>query len=171
MVIEQQNGPEAIFVAGGAGAATGEMNYHQASLHRNSIGNERTGSSGIQRFISFNRKNVYCAGAGFSESPNVGALMIGSVPPQTYAQGLRGGQGQSQDGDLREGGFGGGGACYYKNACWYFGAGGGFTGGSTRVRDVFNCDGGGGGSFSIDEDAAFDHFFVEYGKCKIEFIK
>ena len=75
-------------------------------------------------------------------------------------------------GSLQEGGFGGGGALYYRNRKVYYGAGGGFTGGSTRVRDYRSCEGGGGGSFSIDKNATFDHHHVDvtYGKCKIEFI-
>ena len=99
-------------------------------------------------------------------------MVADSVPPQSYAQGLKGGKGKGKDGSLREGGFGGGGACYYRNGKCYFGAGGGFTGGSTKIRDGSSedCDGGGGGSFSIDKNATFDHVYVEYGKCKIEFL-
>ena len=91
--------------------------------------------------------------------------MPASVPPQTYLQGLKGGKGKDIFGKLQEGGFGDGGALYCENGKIYYGGGGGFSGGSTRFREA-----GGGGSFSIDKNATFDHVCVEYGKCKIEFI-
>ena len=167
-VIKQQNGPEPIFVAGGAGANMGEKNYRQSILRKNLNENDWTVSSGPQKFISNESNDGYCGGARFSESPNVGALMADSVLPQTYTQGLTGGQGKYL-GDLRKipWRF----VCYYKNWHWYYEAGGEFTGGSTRVRDGSHCAGSGGGLFSVDKDAAFDHFFVECGKCKIQFVK
>ena len=98
--------------------------------------------------------------------------MPAPVPPQSYAKGLKGGEGKYDGGGMSEGGFGGGGALYYRNGRCYFGAGGGFTGGSTKIRDGSStyCDAGGGGCFSIDQNATFDHKWVHYGKCKIEFI-
>ena len=100
-------------------------------------------------------------------------MVADSVPPQSYAQGLKGGKGKDSGGDIEEGGFGGGGANYYRNNRWYYGAGGGFTGGSTKVRDGSSeyCDGGGAGSFLIDQSGTIDHVHVRYGQCKIEFLK
>ena len=171
-MIENENGPDPIFVAGGAAAWTGDPNYRNASLRQNGNGNDRIGSSGLQSFLPNDENNIYCAGAGFHEGPNVGELVADSVPPQSYAQGLKGGKGKGYDGGLREGGFGGGGAYYNRNGKFYHGAGGGFTGGSTKIRDGSSntCDGGGGGSFSIDQNATFDLVHVVHGKCKIEFL-
>ena len=66
-----------------------------------------------------------------------------------------------------EGGFGGGGAYYFRNGHDYHGAGGGYTGGGTKIYNDWNCDGGGGGSFSIDEEAQFDHAYEKFGKCTV----
>ena len=169
-MIEKENGPEPIFVAGGAAAWIGDEYYSKASLRQNGNGNDRIGSSGRQLFFPNDENKVYCAGAGFHEGPIVGELVADSVPPQSYAQGLKGGKGKDRYGRLGEGGFGGGGAYYYRNGKYYYGAGGGFTGGSTKIRDGNSCHGGGGGSFSIDRNATFDHVYVEFGKCKIEFL-
>lgn len=176
-VIEMKNGPVPIFIAGGAAAFDyTDSNYTKASLRLNGHGNDRIGSSGQQSFLPNDQNNFYCAGAGFHEGPNVGELVADSVPPQSYAQGLKGGRGKDRgryhQADLREGGFGGGGAHYYRNGNHYRGAGGGFTGGSTKISDGSSqfCDGGGAGSYSIDRNATFDHVYVEYGKCKIKFL-
>ena len=168
-MIEKENGPDPIFVVGGAAANRGDLNYVKASLRQNGNGNDRIGSSGIQAFWPNDENNIYCAGAGFHEGPIVGELVEDSIPPQSYAQGLEGGKGEN--GGRTEGGFGGGGALYYRNG-YYYGAGGGFTGGATKVQNGSSdyCHGGGGGSFSIDQNATFDHFYVDYGKCKIEFL-
>ena len=113
---------------------------------------------------------------GFLEVPKVGELVADSIPPKSYAQGLRGGKGKDSSGNIMEGGFGGGGEEYYRDHKLNWGAGGGFTGGSTKIRELQpdagskHCDGGGGGSFSIDKNSTFDHVKVDYGKCKIEFI-
>ena len=138
------------------------------------------GSSGTQTNIPgyWLDNQVYCAGAGFLDPPGVGNVARDSDPPENYSQGLRGGKGTFH-GMPSEGGFGGGGACYCFELPFgryqeinYFGAGGGFTGGSTRLRTPsgLDCYGGGGGSYSCDKNAAFDHAFEVYGKCKIEFI-
>ena len=169
-VIEKQTGSDPIFVAGGAAANIGraDLNYRKASLNQTGNGNDQIGSSGFQSCFQNVQKNVYCAGAGFHEGPKVGVLMKDSVPPQNYAQGLKGGKGKDSGGGLMIGGFGGGGTEYYKNGYYYWGAGGGFTGGSTKVQGN-DCVGGGGGSFSIDKNAKFDHVIVGYGQCKIEY--
>ena len=49
-------------------------------------------------------------------------------------------------------------------------SGGGYTGGSSRIQNDEDCDGGGGGSFAADPDASFDNQFEEFGKCKIKFL-
>ena len=78
------------------------------------------------------------------------------------------------DDEEMEGGFGGGGATVYrqlnKDVKCYYGCGGGYTGGSSRIRDDGFCDGGGGGSFAADPDATFDHKHEDYGKCTIKFL-
>ena len=92
-----------------------------------------------------------------------------------------GGKGHSYDGDHElEGGFGGGGGTIIRSGNGslrtYFGCGGGYTGGSSRIRDVsYNhdvtyCYGGGGGSFTVDPNAIFDHKFKNFGKCTIKFL-
>ena len=168
-MIDKQNGPDPIFVAGGAAATFGDENFAKASLVQNGKGNNKIKTSGLQDFWPDDQKNIYSAGAGFLESPKVRELMKNSVPPQSYAQGLKGGIGKGYFDFPMEGGFGGGGAEYLRNKKNYFGAGGGFTGGSTKVFGNNWCIAGGGGSFSVDKNATFDHVFVEYGKCKIEF--
>ena len=73
-----------------------------------------------------------------------------------------------------EGGFGGGGATFHGqlNGAWkfYLGCGGGYTGGSSRIRDDEWCDGGGGGSFAADPNATIDNEFEVYGQCRIKFL-
>ena len=92
------------------------------------------------------------------------------MAPRSYKDGLVGGKGIDYDGELTEGGFGGGGAYYVKNYYQYFGAGGGYTGAGTQMYSDEECDCGGGGSFSIDEVAQFDHVLEEYGKCTVTYI-
>ena len=142
-------------------------------------GNEKIGSSGVQKFQNGEEKNFYCGGAGFLEAPKVERLNDKSEPPQSYSQGLLGGKGYDYrirlyNGSELEGGFGGGGASFKRqlNGEWknYYGCGGGYTGGSSRIRDDKVCDGGGGGSFAADPNATFDHQFEKFGKCKITFL-
>ena len=55
----------------------------------------------------------------------------------------------------------------------FYGFGGGFTAGGTqkRTETIFReWSGGGGGSFSSDEEAKFGHEYSEYGKCIIELL-
>ena len=86
-----------------------------------------------------------------------------------------GGKGYSYlHGSELEGGFGGGGATLDRqlNGDWkyYFGCGGGYTGGSSRILNDEKCDGGGGRSFAADPNATFDHYYEDFGKCKIKFL-
>ena len=61
----------------------------------------------------FNDENdIFCGGAGFSEGPVTGRLRENSVAPKSYKDELVGGRGIGENGDLTEGGFGGGGAWY-----------------------------------------------------------
>ena len=122
-------------------------------------------------------KDFFSAGAGFfGKGPRRGGLNGNSEPPQSYSQGLMGGKGYHyvSNGYELEGGFGGGGASFNRRVNgkfrWYNGCGGGYTGGSGRIRNDGYCEGGGGGSFAADPNAKFDHKFEEYGKCKIKFI-
>ena len=172
---ETGNRPEPLFVAAGAGHSYPDRNYYKASLTQTAKGNEKTGSSGIQVFQNGEVEDFYCGGAGFSGAPDVGTINDNSAPPQSYSQGLMGGKGYDYEtGHELEGGFGGGGATFRRELNGvmktYFGCGGGYTGGSSRLRDEKFCDGGGGGCYSADPKATFDHKFEWYGKCKIKFL-
>ena len=173
VVKETGNRPEPLFVAAGAGVPNDD--YGRASLAQTAKGNEKIGSSGVQKFQNGEEEDFYCAGAGFLEAPKVRSLTEKSEPPQSYSEGLMGGKGyDDEDGEELEGGFGGGGASFRRqlNGEWkyYFGCGGGYTGGSGRIRDDKLCDGGGGGSFAADPNASFDNQFEKFGKCKIKFL-
>ena len=172
--VVKEIGKETLFVAAGAGVSS-DSNYSRANLAQSANGNEKIGSSGIQKFQNGEEKDFYCAGAGFLEAPKVGRLNEKSEPPQSYSQGLMGGKGYSYDGNHElEGGFGGGGATFHRQLNGqikhHHGCGGGYTGGSSRIRNDQSCDGGGGGSFSTDQDATIDHKFEQFGKCKIKFM-
>ena len=172
VVLDGDGGPEPLLVAAGAGAAWKDEEFGRGKLNQTAVGNERIGKSGIQMFFEGDEKDVYVAGAGYSEAPQVSNLAEGCVPPKSYRNGLTGGYGVNSIGSVTEGGFGGGGGCYIRdvNGEWkfYCGAGGGFTGGSTKVYyNNRDCYGGGGRSYSADPNAKFDHDYVEYGFCKI----
>ena len=97
------------------------------------------------------------------------------MAPKSYKDGLIGGKGivvwdPSFPGLLTEGGFGGGSAWYCKNGNFYDGGGGGYTGGGTKILDDEECVGCGGGSFTIDVWAQFDHVVESYGKCTITYL-
>ena len=195
VVKETGNRPEPLFVAAGAGLSYQHLNFGRASLAQTAKGNEKIGSSGVQKFQNGEEEDFFCAGAGFLEAPKVGRLNDKSEPPQSYSQGLMGGKGYDHlNGFMNdivcsparpvifvpgpvnlEGGFGGGGATFRRELNgqrkYYFGCGGGYTGGSGRIRNDEKCDGGGGGSFAADPNATFDHKHEEYGKCKIQFLK
>ena len=180
--VVKENGtsdPQPLFVAGSAGCAWYDYDFSRASLSQSASGNDKIGSSGVQKYFDNSQNNSdsetdnsdtdsdndsddendnesgmekdnYCCGAGFLEGPVTGELREDSVVPKCYKDGLIGGKIIDDDGDLTEGGFGGGGAYYYKNGHYYYGAGGGYTGGGTQINDDGDCEGGGGGSFSID---------------------
>ena len=174
LVLESDEEPKSLLIAGGAGCTLSrDEEFGRGNIKQAAVGNENLGTSGKQKKIGFfERNNIYCAGAGFNKMPEVPSLAKGCVAPKSYKGGLTGGKGLSISGRVVEGGFGGGGGHYYRKGKDYFGAGGGFTGGSTRIgkgyfgEDV--CFGGGGGSFSSDPNAKFDHNYVEYGYCKIK---
>ena len=182
VVLDGDGGPEPLLVAAGAGSArTNDKEFGRGNIEKTAVGNNRIKSSGKQMFLPGDEKNVYCAGAGYSEAPEVTNLANGCVPPKTFSEGLTGGKGVSSDGFVLEGGFGGGGGAYVRKVNgdlkYYYGAGGGFTGGTTKVHngklkdkngDEFeSVVGGGGGSYSADPNAKFDNQYVEYGSCKI----
>ena len=156
--------PQPLFVAAGAGSAgCVPDDFSKASLTQTASGNDKIGSSGVQIYFDKNQNStdsengshndIYCGGAGFWEGPVTGELREDSVAPKSYKDGLIGGKGIDEYGDLAEGGFGGGGASYYRNGLVYYGAGGGYTGGGIKIYNDEYCDGGGGGSFSIDDGA------------------
>ena len=165
-------------MAGGA-AYSYPYEYGRASLAQAANGNDKIGFSGVQKFQNGDMEDFYTAGAGFLEAPKVGRLDDKSQPPQSYSQGLMGGKGYHyRNGDGLEGGFGGGGATVIRELNGRYeglerinyGCGGGYTGGSSRIRDIEICNGGGGGSFAADPNATFDHKFEEYGTCRIKFM-
>ena len=193
LVLESDDGPKPLLVAGGAGSAWRDEEFgHGAgaafnrmfgrgNIKQTAVGNENVGSSGKQKFFDGDKEDVYFAGAGFYEAPRVSNLADGCVAPKSYKDGLTGGKGNLWLGFLSgyssesvtEGGFGGGGGSYSRKVdgklkC-YQGAGGGFTGGSTgfRRKDPF-CLGLRGQSFSADSGAKFDYPYVRYGYCKIQ---
>ena len=175
LVLESNEGPKPLLIAGGAGSAeVDDEDFARGNIKQAAVGNENVGTSGKQKKIGFfERNNIYCAGAGFEKAPEVSNLVEGCVAPKSYKEGLTGGKGVDVNGDVTEGGFGGGGGHYYRkvNGRWKFydGAGGGFTGGSTKVgENGIYCGGGGGGSFTADPNAKFDHKYVEYGYCQIK---
>ena len=166
LVLESDEGPKPLLIAGGAGRGWPEQ-FGRGNIKQTAVGNENVGTSGKQEFIVGHMEDVYCAGAGFHKAPRVSNLAVGCVAPKSYKEGLTGGKG-----NCGQGGFGGGGGFYYREVDGkgkiYYGAGGGFTGGSTKVyENEWECLGGGGGSFSADPNAKFDHEYVEYGYCKI----
>ena len=176
VVRETGNGPEPLFVAAGAGNSLPAYNYGRASLAQTANGNLKIGSSGVQKFLNGDTKDLFCAGAGFLEAPKVGRLNNQSEPPQSYHEGLMGGKGYDfEESCSVDGGFGGGGASFFRRVGgdwkYYWGCGGGYTGGSSRIRDDYNCEGGGGGSYSADPNATIDHAYEDYGQCKIKYLR
>ena len=175
VVKQNENRTEPLFIAAGAGHSTTEYIFGRASLTQTANGNEKIGSSGVQKFQDGEKEDFFCAGAGFLEAPKVEKLHDLSEPPKSFSEGLIGGKGYDfEDACALEGGFGGGGASFHRRLngklICYIGGGGGYTCGSTEIRDDENCDGGGGGSYAADPNAKFDHKFEEYGKCKIKFL-
>ena len=171
LVLESDDGQKPLLIAGGAGAAK-DSEFACGKFEQAAAGNENVGSSGKQLFHDGEKEDIYCGGAGYYEAPRVSNLAEGCVAPKSYKDGLTGGKGVAY-GRATEGGFGGGGGSYYRvvngRSKWYFGAGGGFTGGSTKVDEKqWGCMGGGGGSFSADPNAEFEQKYVKYGYCKIE---
>ena len=173
LVLEREEGQKTLLIAGGAGFAEIIRDFDEefacGNIKQTAKGNENVGTSGKQQFLTGDKEDIYCAGAGFYEAPQVSNLAEGCVAPKSYKEGLTGGKGVGRDGRVTEGGFGGGGGCYWRGLLKvYYGAGGGFTGGSTREGEEGECYGGGAGSFSADKGARFDHKFVKYGYCQIK---
>ena len=177
LVLESDEGPKPLLIAGGAGFACLDEEFGRGNIKQAAVGNGNIGTSGKQEFYEGDKEDVYCAGAGYDEAPRVSILAEGCVAPKSYKEGLTGGKGVDSLGwFVYEGGFGGGGGCYYREVNGkekdYYGAGGGFTGTSTKVaKSIYGediCWGGGGGSFSADPNAKFDHEYVAFGNCKIQ---
>ena len=185
--VVKENGtsdPQVLFVSGGAGFAYVNEDFNTASLSQIASGNDKIGTSGVQKLYADDDHHIFCGGAGFLDGPVTDELRIDSIAPKIYKEGLVGGFGIDDDGDVTEGGFGGGGAYYLEkfNGHEYYGAGGGYTGGGTEIYPdapedapadasaYGKCDGGGGGSFSFDKEAKFDHVHEEYGKCIVTYL-
>ena len=165
--------PQPLFVAGGAGSAIDDCDFAKASLTKTASGNDEIGSSGVQTFFTNDEKDFFCGGAGFLKGPVTQVLRKNLVAPKCYKDGLVGGTNKQRRRGLvtklTEAGFGGGGAWYHRNGHRYWGAGGGYTGGGTKIDGSW-CIGGGGGSFSIDEEAQFDHVCAKYGECTVTYL-
>ena len=67
----KQNGtpnPQPLFVAAGAGSVPfGDYDFGKASLSQTASGNDKIGSSGVQKFFPNDENDIYCGGAGFSK--------------------------------------------------------------------------------------------------------
>ena len=167
--VVNQNGTP-LYVAGGGGCAIIMGQGSGNAGLDDEYENDKIGSSGVQELFANDENDFFSGGSDFLEEPVTGKLREDSVAPKSYKDGLIGGKGIDDDGGLLEGGFGGGGAMYCKNGRRYFGAGGGYTGGGTKILDDEECVGCGGGSFTIDIWAQFDHVVESYGKCTITYL-
>ena len=156
-------------------ALLNDKEFSRGSFDQAVIGTHKNCSRDMQKFMVGEKNGVYSSGAGYHEAPRVSNLARGSALPKNYTDGLTGGKGVDEfTGRVTEGGFGGGGGFYEKEIDGirktYYGAGGGFTGGITKFyeTDPDKCWGGGGGSFSADPSAKFDHYYAQYGYCEIQ---
>ena len=115
LVLESDEGLKPLLIAGGAGSSD-NREFGRGSISQTAVRNGKLGSSGIQDFRYGDKYickyPIYCAGAGFSEEPQVFNLYFWCSPPQTYKDGLIGGAGICYSGEEVEGGFGGGGASF-----------------------------------------------------------
>ena len=93
LVLESDKGPKPLLVAGGAGDAYLDERFARGNIKQTAVGNENVGTSGIQEFCPGDTKDVYCAGAGFSEAPRVSNLAKECIAPKSYKDGLTGGKG------------------------------------------------------------------------------
>ena len=118
LTLETKNGPKALLIAGGAGSARFDEIFERGNSERNSIGNEKIGSSGLQQYLAGDENRneaLYCAGAGFYEKPVIhGILAQNCIAPMCFSDGLTGGIGRNSTGQVKEGGFGGGGGYYHR---------------------------------------------------------
>ena len=124
LVLESDGEPKPLLIAAGAGSTRDEReDFGCGNIKEAAVANENVGSSGKQvltggpqgwptNFIAEETEDIYCAGAGYSEAPQVSNLAEGCVAPKSYKDGLTGGKGVNGNGNVTEGGFGGGGACY-----------------------------------------------------------
>ena len=110
LVLETEEGQKPLLIAGGAGSASFDEEFARGNIKQTAVGNENVGSSGKQKFVVGDKEDVYCAGAGYYEAPQVSNLAKGCVAPKSYKDGLTGGK-SLVEGKVYEGGFGGGGAC------------------------------------------------------------
>ena len=105
LVLESNEGPKPLLIAGGAGAAPYDYEeFGRGNIKQTAVGNENVGTSGKQEFFDGDEKDVYYAGAGYSDAPQVSNLTDGCVAPKTYKDGLTGGKGVDYNGDVTVGG-------------------------------------------------------------------
>ena len=115
LVLESEEGQKPLLIAAGAGSTSDKReDFGCGNIREAAVANENVGSSGKQALIGGPQETgaIYCAGAGYSEAPQVSNLAEGCIAPKSYKDGLTGGIGVNVNGNVTEGGFGGGGACY-----------------------------------------------------------
>lgn len=86
MVLESDEGPKPLLIAGGRGNG---IPYHWES------GNRKKKPASKQVIFAGAKNDIYTAGAGFSEAPEVSNLAPGCIPPKTFKDGLTGGIGEA----------------------------------------------------------------------------
>ena len=103
LVLETERGQKPLLIAGGAGTAFyDDQDFARGNFKQNAGGNTNVGTSGKQEFIDGDIKNVSCVGAGYDKAPQVSNLAKGCVAPKSYREGLTGGKGVSQKGNVTE---------------------------------------------------------------------
>ena len=110
LMLELEKGQKPLLIAGGAGFAILDEEFGRGNIKQAAVGNENIGTSGKQVFINGVKEKMYCAGAGYKKAPRVSNLK--NVAPKSYKDGLTGGKGVDFQGDMVEGGLGGGGGHY-----------------------------------------------------------
>ena len=85
LMLESDEGPKPLLIAGGAGSAYQfDEGFGRGNIKQAAVGNENFGASGKQQFIDGDKEDVYCAGAGYHEAPQVTTLADGCVAPKSY---------------------------------------------------------------------------------------
>ena len=91
LVLESDEGPKPLLIAGGAGrAGEDDEEFGRGNIKQTVVGNGNVGSSGKQEFFDGDKEDIFCAGAGFDEAPRVSILADRSEAPKSYKEGLTG---------------------------------------------------------------------------------